>query len=368
MIKEEIEKFNYGDIVRITVNAQQKYTASPSKVKGEECFLFENIRDNKAFHTNVPFSLLGQFLETVMQNNSNLTVFTIQRIYEFKITKKGALLKNSTINKLAPALADEENKFSLPLDIPALTDLGIVSKDGKLIKAMSDKFSQVENFTQIIDGEIKDRKKIKIIDSGCGKAYLSFIVYHYLRYVKNIDVEITGIDLKADVVQMLNETAQKYGYEKMNFIAENIFDSDFKGADMLISLHACDKATDYTLFNAVRNGVGIILSVPCCQHELNEKFDSSTFKVLNRYGLIKERVSALFTDAIRASLLTYCGYKVKIAEFVPLAHSPKNVMIKAVKANLSESVRKDALSEARALMKEFNVTQELHTLLFKSGD
>lgn len=367
-LKEEIDKIDLRNIVKISVNAGKKYTAVPALLKGKEVFLFETIIDKKAFHENVPAQNLSEHLSVLAVLNSNFVIFTKTITYEFKITKKGALLKNSSINNLSGKIAQES--FFLPLEIPALFDLGVVGKDGFLVKGMNDKFKQIEKFTEIVYDEIKNYKtngaKIKIIDSGCGKAYLSFVLYHYLKIIKNIDIQITGIDLKADVVENLNKTAVKYGYDGMVFINKDIFKAEdiFKNADVLISLHACDKATDYTLFNAVQNGVKIILAAPCCQHEFNETFSSRNLKILNRYGIIKERLSALCTDAVRASLLVSCGYKTIVAEFVPLAHSPKNLMIKAVKANLSENVRKEAKEEAEVLLNEFSAENAFYSLLY----
>lgn len=308
---------------------------------------------------------MAAYIESIAAYNSNIIIFTEDKTYEYKITKKGKLLKNISKNETA---RKTEESFSLPVTIPALFDLGVVSKDGFLIKGMNDKFKQIEKFTEIVYEEIKNYKTkgaIKIVDSGCGKAYLSFVLYHYLKIIKNIDVIMTGIDLKADVVENLNKTAVKYRYDGMVFIHKDIFEADeiFKNADVLISLHACDKATDYTLYNAVKNDVKIIFAAPCCQHEFNETFDSENLKILNRYGLIKERLSALFTDSVRASLLVSKGYKTVIAEFVPLSHSPKNIMIKAVKANIGEEVRAQAKKEAEKLLTEFNAKNELYRLL-----
>ncbi len=220
--------------------------------------------------------------------------------------------------------------------VPFLIDLGVQTKDGKVVKASYDKFKQINRFLEFIEDILPTLPKgeeIHIIDFGCGKSYLTFAIYYYMKELQGLDVKITGLDLKADVIDKCNGLAVKYGYGGLRFLQGDI--GDYKGdgnrVDMVVTLHACDTATDYALAKAVGWGAKAILSVPCCQHEVNRQIEAEILKPLLKYGLIKERVSALFTDAIRANLLEECGYEVKVLEFIDMEHTPKNILLRAVK-------------------------------------
>ena len=235
---------------------------------------------------------------------------------------------------------------------------------------MYDKFKQINRFLECIDDCIRDEnlgdKEFNIIDFGCGKSYLTFIVYYYFSEIKHIPVRMTGLDLKEDVIAFCNGLAEKYGYDKLNFIAGDIAKYDMsEPVDMMISLHACDTATDYALYNAIARGVRFILSVPCCQHELNTNADFGKMSVLNDSGILRERAASLFTDGIRAKMLTYCSYKTQLLEFVDLSHTPKNILIRAKKALIPESTRQKALMDAEELLGILNTEQTLHKLLIE---
>ncbi|MDY4621357.1 MAG: SAM-dependent methyltransferase [Eubacteriales bacterium] len=209
-------------------------------------------------------------------------------------------------------------------------------------------------------------KEFNIIDFGCGKSYLTFIVYYYFSEIKHVPVRMTGLDLKEDVIVFCNGLAEKYGYDKLNFIAGDIAKYDMsEPVDMMISLHACDTATDYALYNAIVRGVRFILSVPCCQHELNTNADFGKMSVLNDSGILRERAASLFTDGIRAKMLTFCSYKTQLMEFVDLSHTPKNILIRAKKALIPESTRQKALMDAEELLGILNTEQTLHKLLIE---
>lgn len=223
--------------------------------------------------------------------------------------------------------------------VPFLVDLGVQTKDGMIVRARYDKFKQINRFLEFIEDilpTLSKEDKIHVIDFGCGKSYLTFAIYYYMKELQGLDVEITGLDLKEDVIEKCNGLAVKYGYEGLCFRQGDIGTYDGQPgeenrADMVVTLHACDTATDYALAKAVDWGAKVILSVPCCQHEVNKQIMAEELKPLLKYGLLKERMAALFTDAIRANVLEESGYDVQILEFIDMEHTPKNILIRAVK-------------------------------------
>ncbi|MCI7795382.1 MAG: SAM-dependent methyltransferase [Lachnospiraceae bacterium] len=250
--------------------------------------------------------------------------------------------------------------------VPFLVDLGVQTKDGKTVNSRYDKFRQINRFLEFIEDVLpkldKSRESV-IIDFGCGKSYLTFAMYYYLRELKGYPVRIIGLDLKEDVIKKCNELARRYGYEKLSFYTGDI--ASYEGVDhvdMVVTLHACDTATDYALEKAVRWGASVILSVPCCQHELNGQMESGLLDPLFRYGIIKERMAALCTDALRAEILEACGYRTQILEFIDMEHTPKNLLIRAVKQGGAKENRR----EIEAVMDELHVYPALYRLLMEN--
>ena len=209
---------------------------------------------------------------------------------------------------------------------------------------------------------------LHIIDFGCGKSYLTFVLYYYFTEIQKRNVQIAGLDLKADVIKNCNAAAKKYGYENLHFEVGDIngYRTDAP-VDMVVTLHACDTATDYALYNAVKRGAKYILSVPCCQHELAGKADYAALPIFDDNGILRERVSALITDSIRQKLLTACGYRTGLMEFVDLSHTPKNLLLRAKKTNLTERTRRSALKTAEDTLEVLKTEQKLHELLKKDG-
>jgi SAM-dependent methyltransferase len=246
--------------------------------------------------------------------------------------------------------------------IPPLFEMGLITEAGVVKSDMQGKFRQLNRFIELIDDRIKNipaGNEIKIADFGCGKSYLSFALYWYLREVRGLKPQFTCIDLKEDVIKNCEKTAAKYGYDNMNFICGDIMKAENISADILITLHACDTATDFALRFAVKNNIKYIFSVPCCQHEINAQIDEKTFPVLLRHGIIKERFSALLTDSLRADYLISNGYKTQIIEFTGFDDTPKNLLIRAERTNIPAAKKREAEKEAREVCEKFGITPEI---------
>lgn len=238
--------------------------------------------------------------------------------------------------------------------VPFLVELGVQTPEGKVVRAKYDKFKQINRFLEFIDDILptlpKDRK-IRIVDFGCGKSYLTFAIYYFLKELKGLDVRITGLDLKKDVIHRCSALATKYGYDGLEFLVGDIGSYEGGGlgggetVDMVVTLHACDTATDYALARAIGWNARVILSVPCCQHEVNGQIVCTALAPVLKYGLIKERMSALFTDGIRACLLEEQGYDVKLMEFIDMEHTPKNILIRAVKKTENHTAAETGIKE-----------------------
>ena len=343
--------------------------------KKEKHFQIAEYSDKQVFHKNVDEEELIYFcIEELGVNFLQLNAWMLRGEASLKLTKKRKLLfdiKKADNSALADEVRDNNRKKNYILEegrvIEPLIDMGIFTKEGKIVSSMYDKFKQINRFIEIIDDELKKKiiTHLNIIDFGCGKSYLTFIVYYYLTEIKKIKVNMIGLDLKEDVIRKCNKAAKKYGYENLSFELGDIngYSAPFK-VDMVITLHACDMATDFALYNAVSWGAGYIFSVPCCQHELNAQIKSEKFSLMTRYGIIKERFSALVTDAIRGNLLEYMGYNVNLLEFVDLSHTPKNILIRAVKnPNKAESVKLRAMDEVKRMMEEYGLSQALYRMI-----
>lgn len=242
-----------------------------------------------------------------------------------------------------------------------MIDLGVMGQDGKIIRTRYDKFRQINRFLEYIEDilpKLDKERELTIIDFGCGKSYLTFAMYYYLKELKGYNIRIIGLDLKADVIEHCNELRTRYGYDKLDFYVGDIATyKDVDKVDMVVTLHACDIATDYALAKAVKwGGAEVILSVPCCQHEANRTIKSDILSPVMDYGILKERMAAIVTDAARAKLLTANGYDTQILEFIDMEHTPKNLLIRAVKGGKEDiSAREKTKDMLEALNLELTI-------------
>jgi len=338
--------------------------------KIKDTYHISKYTDKQVFNENIECSKLLNYLENCLECYKQLNAFTSTYEYQLRLSKKGKELFSKSklkdnITERSSQNIDKNRIIPEGTIIPPLVDMGVFNKDGKVISNMYDKYRQINRFIEIIDDEIKNYKdkNITVVDFGCGKSYLTFILYYYLHFIKKLNVNMIGLDLKEDVIENCNKSAQKYGYSGLHFITKDIKDYIPDGnVDMVISLHACDTATDYALYNAIQWKTKMIFSVPCCQHEVNKQI-SSDYKIFTKYGITKERLSAILTDNIRCSLLEYSSYKVDLIEFIDIDHTPKNLLIRASLSTIPKNNRMAAIKDCEKAMNDFKFNHTLYSLL-----
>lgn len=359
-------------IIKLTVS-KPRTGAEFKKIsvrKADKGYIAEQFTQKQSFTKNISDGEIEGYINSVCVGFSQLNIWTAGTEHIVLISKKGHITykKKSAEVSVETVTHNRKKKYLIEEGtvVPPLVDMGIFTAEGKVVRKMYDKFRQINRFIELIHDEIRDRnyKEIRIIDFGCGKSYLTFILYYYLTEIMNIKADITGLDLKESVIRDCNSAAKRYGYSGLKFRVGDI--NGYKcteKTDMVITLHACDTATDYALYNAISWGADLIFSVPCCQHEVNAQITSDRLSLITRYGIIKERTSALLTDAIRANLLWYKGYNTQVLEFVDMAHTPKNVLIRAVKSQIPNKTKEKYLQEAKNVIDEFNLSPTLYNLI-----
>lgn len=321
-----------------------KIKIRPVKIKGTLCFQESIYRGTQVFHKNFTVEeIKDRMYQCISEQFRQAEILTL--IYDVTIltSKKGKVtikkrnIQNGQATKVTQLEHNKSKHYVLeegkPVDF--LIGLGVQTKEGKIVNSKYDKFRQINRYLEFIEDIVKQLPKdrtVSIIDFGCGKSYLTFAMYYYLHVQNGYDVQVTGLDLKEEVIDHCNELAEKYHYEYLHFEKGDI--STYHGAesvDMVVTLHACDTATDYAIEKAVRWNAKVIFVVPCCQHEVNKQIACPELSQILKYGLIKERISAMLTDAVRANLLEEMGYDTQILEFIDMEHTPKNILIRAVK-------------------------------------
>ena len=322
----------------------QKVKVRPMLIKGALVFQAEEFTQTQAFHKNLGAQELKSYLSDMLSGTfKQAEVLSELGSATVLVSKKGTMTVKTRKNPPAKMQAGEtklqhnrQKRYVIPEGhpVPFLVDLGVQTQDGRIVKSRYDKFRQINRFLEFIEDILPKLDKTRenvIIDFGCGKSYLTFAMYYYLHEMKGYPIRIIGLDLKKDVISHCGKLAEHYGYDNLKFYHGDI--ASYEGVDhvdMVVTLHACDTATDYALEKAVRWGAKVILSVPCCQHELNKQMKNDLMEPVLHYGLIKERMAALYTDALRAELLEQQGYRTQILEFIDMEHTPKNILLRAV--------------------------------------
>lgn len=336
-----------GDFIKIKVR--------PVMIRDSLYFQVSRYTDKQVFHENMTAedaleTLSGWILHDFRQaqirmQDEMVTVLVSKKGKATVKSKKAACIETQNLehNRKKQYIIEEGTA------VPFMIDLGVMTESGKIIRTRYDKYRQINRFLEFIEDilpELPTDRTVHIIDFGCGKSYLTFAMYYYLKVLKHYDIRITGLDLKQKVIEDCQALADWYGYDGLQFLCGDI--ADYNGTDevdMVVTLHACDTATDYALYKAVKWHASVILSVPCCQHELNRKMQCETLFGAFQYGLIKERTAALMTDAMRGQLLEMKGYKTQLLEFIDMEHTPKNILIRGVKSRglLPKAARKQQM-------------------------
>ena len=317
-----------------------KVMIRPVRMKAGLFYQVESFQDNKAFHRNLTEEeLLRHFAAELDGSYRQALIVSSELSAQYSLNSKGGYkrkMQASVPLPGGPAAHNREKSYILAEGeaVPALVDMGVFTPDYKIVRSRYDKFKQINRFVELIDDEFSStgKKEITILDFGCGKSYLTFVLYYYFTVKKGMKARIIGYDLKADVVEHCNSVAAKYGYEGLEFVRADVTRDLLyqERIDMIVTLHACDTATDYALFYALEKKADYIFSVPCCQHEVNSAIrPGGELDIFLRHGIVKERMSALLTDSIRAGILEDMGYRVDMIEFIDFEHSPKNIMLRA---------------------------------------
>lgn len=360
-----------------------KICARPMLKNKSLLFQIEEYTKTQVFHKNLTAGDAGSYLTGKLSSDtSSQTASFKNALVEAQsftanvlVSKKGTITIKKKMNASAkqPKISLSHNrkkKYILEegIPVPFLIDLGVMTQNGNIVNAHYDKFRQINRFLEYIEDilpSLPTDRELRILDFGCGKSYLTFAIYYYLKVLKGYPVRITGLDLKEDVIRHCNELAVKYGYDKLEFLCGDIAYYDgCSQVDMVVTLHACDTATDYALAKAVGWGAKVILSVPCCQHELNKQMKNDLLSPVLHYGILKERMAALMTDGLRAQILEANGYRTQILEFIDMAHTPKNLLIRAVYNGHCA----DNKAQINDLLAAFDVNPTLYRLLCKKDN
>ena len=359
-----------------------KIKIRPTIQKERLVFHVEKFTKTRAFHENLDKERCITFIEESAKVFGQIQVYSDTFDTNILISKKGKIsigkkrissqtetIQNTEPMRLEEKLSHNRKKNYILQEgvaIPFLVDLGVMTKEGKVVNSKVDKFRQVNRFLEFIQDilhKLEMDKELKIIDFGCGKSALTFAVYHYLHVIQGVDIDLIGVDLKEEVITKCNELAKKYEYKRLTFQKGDIVNFQLPTdatVDLVISLHTCDTATDVALVKAIHWGAKIILAVPCCQTEVNQQIENQNLEPLLKYGLLKERFSSLATDGIRGGYLEAMGYKVQMLDFIDVEHTPKNLLLRGIKTGKKNP---EKIAEIQEFEEWLNVKSTIGTLL-----
>ncbi len=370
LCEEQIGKELYQIIISNPKNSSDisKVKIRPVMLKSSIVFQVTEYKGTQVFHENYEKQSLIDKIEEYMNEKFKQMELTASNVQAtVLVSKKGKVtVKKKCVQteKKVDLSHNKVKKYILQEGtiVPFLVDLGVQTKEGKIVRSNYDKFRQINRYLEFVADVMpilpKDRP-VNIIDFGCGKSYLTFALYYYMKILCKRDIRVIGLDLKEKVIEDCNALALRYGYDNLKFVTGDVSTYTGEGnVDMVVTLHACDTATDYAIEKAVNWGAKVIFTVPCCQHEVNAQIKNEQLQPLLKYGLIKERISALITDAIRANILEEQGYQVQVMEFIDMEHTPKNILIRAVKENENEN-KDTGIRELTDFLHVRNTLQEL---------
>nr|WP_106781657.1 SAM-dependent methyltransferase [Lysinibacillus timonensis] len=344
MKQELLKRIDSKSLVNATISQPRQKSSElkrvkikPIELKGQYHIQVEYQFERILKHENILVEKFEQFLEKMLEQFRQVHAQFTNETIQIQLSKKNKVVwkieqtdeksVNLSHNRKKQYLLDDSKPY------PFLIRLGVQTGDGKVKKQKYDKFKQINRFLEFIDDcldHLPQDKQIRILDFGSGKSYLTFAMYHYLKIEKGLNIKVTGLDLKKEVIEECRVIAEDLDYNDLEFLVGDIGDyNDETSVDMVVTLHACDVATDMALARAVKWGAKVILSVPCCQHELNRQLNSPALNIMTQHGLIKERFAALATDSIRAEILTLVGYETQVLEFIDIEHTPKNILLRA---------------------------------------
>jgi SAM-dependent methyltransferase len=309
--------------------------------------------------------------ETIRLPFRHLTLQTAELTVEARVTKKGKLLSTTTQTTSTASTSHDRQKARLvPETSPFLEVLGLASA-GSVKPTGQKKYRQINEFLRAVLGasgidDVLGRSPVRIVDFGCGNAYLTFAVFHYLHEVLGLPCEVVGIDRNGELMQRANERAVQLGWTGLTFREGNIEDATVEAVpDVVIALHACDTATDDVLSRAVVWGSALVLVSPCCHHDVQRQLKPAStpndYSSMVRKGLLKERLGDLLTDTLRCDLLGLLGYQSEVIEFISLEHTAKNLMIRA--HHTGGAPRPEQVEQYRSLRDQWNIEPYLERKL-----
>ena len=373
-LKSKLQQITQQEIYKVIVSKPSDKAAKYRKIEIEKKssgYQAAAYTQKQVFHEKIePDGLLDYLSGRVGSEFLQLNAWDGTSEYMLLISKKGKVTYRCKKQAEGAAKVQESHnrkkKYLLEEGtvIPPLVDMGVFTADGKVVRTMYDKFRQINRFLEIIEDGVRDYPydHLNIIDFGCGKSYLTFILYYYFAEIKKMNVQIVGLDLKEDVIKNCNLAAEKYGYHNLHFELGDIngYQTPFP-VDMVVTLHACDTATDYAIAKAISWNASVILTVPCCQHELNRQIKCDMLSSVLSYGILKDRMAAILTDAVRAQLMECYGYETQIMEFIDMAHTPKNLLLRGVKKKGMQ--KRPSVEKVKELLDALSCHQTLYDLL-----